>query len=164
MSYNPNPLNLIIGDIIKPTGSSWPNELKAAAFTISHFDDEGCPMFRDFTGMDWNAEGPDDSHWAVKVVSRFAGRPQELVTQALLPVDDEPEAPDNVNHPAHYKAANGLEVSDFLDAFVGDDPQLWNTGKYIMRAGKKDPAKFVEDLEKAVWYIQRRITIAKAQR
>lgn len=34
---------------------------------------------------------------------------------------------------------------------------LPNAVKYISRAGKKDPAKTVEDLKKSVWYIQREI-------
>ena len=29
--------------------------------------------------------------------------------------------------------------------------------KYISRAGKKDPAKTVEDLQKAKWYLEREI-------
>ena len=34
---------------------------------------------------------------------------------------------------------------------------LGSAMKYICRAGKKDPAKTVEDLQKAVWYINRYI-------
>ena len=34
---------------------------------------------------------------------------------------------------------------------------LGNAVKYISRAGKKDPAKEVEDLQKAAWYVNRRI-------
>ena len=29
--------------------------------------------------------------------------------------------------------------------------------KYISRAGKKDPNKYIEDLRKAIWYINREI-------
>ena len=34
---------------------------------------------------------------------------------------------------------------------------LGNAVKYISRAGRKNPAKTVEDLRKAVWYINRQI-------
>jgi hypothetical protein len=32
-----------------------------------------------------------------------------------------------------------------------------NTVKYISRAGKKDPSRTIEDLEKARWYLDREI-------
>ena len=62
---------------------------------------------------------------------------------------------DNVNHPAHYTDGK-IEVIDFIE-----DKQLnFNRGnaiKYISRAGKKDKSKEVEDLQKAVFYINREI-------
>lgn len=62
---------------------------------------------------------------------------------------------DPVNHPAHYTDGR-IEVIEYIeDKKLGYC--LGNAVKYISRAGKKDPAKEVEDLEKAVWYIQRRI-------
>lgn len=59
---------------------------------------------------------------------------------------------ENVNHPDHYKAGD-LEAIDIIEAYDLDF-HLGNAVKYILRAGRKteDP---VEDLEKAVWYIQR---------
>jgi hypothetical protein len=39
------------------------------------------------------------------------------------------------------------------------DPLLWQVGKYIMRAGHKGPA--LEDLEKASWYLARRIALER---
>ena len=36
--------------------------------------------------------------------------------------------------------------------------------KYIVRAGLKDPAKEVEDLEKAVFYLNREIADLKARK
>jgi len=62
---------------------------------------------------------------------------------------------DPVNHPAHYTTGR-IEVSDFiadkdLNFFRG------NAVKYVVRAGLKDPEKEIEDLEKAVWYINREI-------
>lgn len=66
-----------------------------------------------------------------------------------------PEQNDPVNHPSHYTDGK-IEVIDFIE-----DKQLGfclgNAVKYISRAGKKDPSKEVEDLEKARWYLDREI-------
>ena len=60
---------------------------------------------------------------------------------------------DNVNHPDHYKK---IEVIDFIeDQHLGF--HLGNAVKYISRAGRKDSAKTIEDLRRAVWYINRQI-------
>lgn len=62
---------------------------------------------------------------------------------------------DPVNHPAHYTTGK-IEVIDFID-----DKELTyclgNAVKYIARAGKKNPDKTVEDLQKAAWYINHEI-------
>ena len=62
---------------------------------------------------------------------------------------------DNVNHPAHYTDGK-IEVISFIE-----DKHLnfhrGNAVKYISRAGKKDPSKEIEDLEKADWYLRREI-------
>ena len=68
---------------------------------------------------------------------------------------------DMVNHPSHYTDGS-IEVIDFIE-----DKKLnyhrGNALKYLCRAGKKDPAKEVEDLQKAVWYINREIQRLEAQ-
>lgn len=62
---------------------------------------------------------------------------------------------DNVNHPKHYTTGK-IEVIDFIE-----DKELnfhrGNAVKYITRAGIKDPTTEIEDLKKAVWYINREI-------
>lgn len=63
---------------------------------------------------------------------------------------------DSVNHPSHYTSGK-IEVIDFIEDQKLDF-HLANALKYICRAGKKDPTKTKEDLEKAVWYIQRYIS------
>lgn len=66
---------------------------------------------------------------------------------------------DKVNHPKHYNDGK-IEVIEFIeDKNLGF--HLGNAVKYIARAGKKDPSKYVEDLKKAIWYIRRRIEIEK---
>ncbi len=62
---------------------------------------------------------------------------------------------DAVNHPSHYTDGK-IEVIDYIeDKKLGY--HLGNAVKYISRAGKKDPSKTVEDLRKAIWYLQREI-------
>lgn len=62
---------------------------------------------------------------------------------------------DNVKHPSHYTDGK-IEVIEFIE-----DKQLsyhrGNAIKYICRAGKKDASKEIEDLQKAIWYINREI-------
>lgn len=62
-------------------------------------------------------------------------------------------APDNVNHPAHYKVG-GIETIDFIEA-KKLSYNLGNVVKYITRADHKGNA--IEDLQKARWYLNREI-------
>lgn len=64
------------------------------------------------------------------------------------------EKSDAVNHPAHYTFGK-FEVIDVLEDWFPQDPLLWQTGKYIARAGRKGAALL--DLKKAAWYLDRRI-------
>ena len=67
---------------------------------------------------------------------------------------------DNVNHPQHYGGGdNPYEAIKVIEAWdLGF--HLGNTVKYISRAGKKaDPA--IQDLEKAAWYLNRKIANLK---
>ena len=61
---------------------------------------------------------------------------------------------DNVSHPAHYTShPSGVEciqVTEHMTFCLG------NAIKYIWRAGLKSESA-VEDLQKAVWYLQREI-------
>ena len=59
----------------------------------------------------------------------------------------------SVNHPKHYQTDSGLEAIDVIEAFFPDSFHLGNAFKYLARAGKK--GDLVEDLEKAIWYIER---------
>ena len=72
------------------------------------------------------------------------------------------QALDSVNHPGHYNTGS-VEVIDYIEdqklSF-----HLGNAIKYISRAGKKDSARTVEDLEKAVWYINRYINLLRSEK
>ena len=67
---------------------------------------------------------------------------------------------DNVNHPPHYtwlKDKCGIEVIDITRHM---DFNRGNSIKYILRSGHKkeegytDKQKTIEDLKKAIWYIE----------
>ena len=59
---------------------------------------------------------------------------------------------ETVNHPAHYLKDSGHEVIDVILSRKLNFP-LGNAIKYIARAGRKNPNKIIEDLEKAKFYI-----------
>ena len=66
---------------------------------------------------------------------------------------------DPVNHPSHYTTGK-IECIDYiLDKEL--DFCRGNAVKYITRAGRKDPDKEIEDLEKAVFYLNREIARLK---
>ncbi len=70
---------------------------------------------------------------------------------------------DAVNHPSHYGGDTVYEVIKVLHAWgLEGDALLWNCIKYVARAGKKDRAKTIEDLRKARFYLDRRITNLEA--
>lgn len=81
---------------------------------------------------------------------------EDIPEDAALPVDDP------VNHPSHYTAGHKIEVIQFLEDWMLPF-HLANCLKYICRAGRKDPAKTIEDLEKGRWYLDRYICLLKKQ-
>ena len=64
---------------------------------------------------------------------------------------------EHVNHPDHYGGESNIyEAIKVIDAWqLGFS--LFNTIKYISRAGKKNPDKELEDLKKAKWYLDHHI-------
>lgn len=63
----------------------------------------------------------------------------------------------NTIRPGYYQSAMG-DVFDIADAYKLDMP-LGTAVKYILRAGKKDKAKEIEDLRKAIRCIEREIEL-----
>lgn len=83
----------------------------------------------------------------------------ELVEAANVAQEETNEASDAIN-PAHYQGfSNGAQVVDITEHLSFS---AGSAIKYLARAGKKDPAKHVEDLEKAAWFVQREIQRVKA--
>lgn len=68
---------------------------------------------------------------------------------------------EQINHPVHYGGDTPYEAIKVIEAWELDFP-LGNAVKYIARAGKKKKEKEIEDLEKAIWYIQRKVMLLKA--
>lgn len=63
-----------------------------------------------------------------------------------------------INHPEHYQFGknNEYEAIKVIEAWDLDF-HLGNTVKYISRAGKKEVDKELQDLKKALWYLERKI-------
>jgi hypothetical protein len=85
--------------------------------------------------------------------------------EQMSPVEGE-KRPDVVNAPEHYswlgnalaeqvENVGDVEVFHVLMAAFDKDPLLWQVGKYLLRAGRKDDRK--QDLEKARWYLDKAI-------
>lgn len=70
--------------------------------------------------------------------------------------------PDMVNHPPHYET-NGIECIDAMQASQGNEAVAHfcacNAFKYIWRHTHKGTD--IQDLEKAVWYLNKAIEIGK---
>lgn len=61
-----------------------------------------------------------------------------------------------VDHPSHYQSKNGIEAIDAIEAFTSDlnGVEAFDTGnaiKYICRWKNKNG---VQDLQKAIWYLE----------
>lgn len=84
----------------------------------------------------------------------------EILANRLKEVSTENITPVNITRPNYYGGENNTyEVFKVLEAWgVDKDFYLGNVIKYISRAGKKDSSKTKEDLEKALVYLQRRIS------
>jgi hypothetical protein len=64
-----------------------------------------------------------------------------------------------VNHPSHYGGKeNVYEVVKVCEAWgLDNDAYIFNVVKYVARAGKKDTDKELQDMKKALWYLNRKI-------
>ena len=66
---------------------------------------------------------------------------------------------DNVNHPSHYENGPACpHCGGVIECIVVTEKYnftIGNAAKYLWRAGKKEDQ--IEDLRKAIWYVQREI-------
>lgn len=79
---------------------------------------------------------------------------EEILAKGIGP------AHDPVNHPSHYTAYPGVEVIQLTRHMSFN---RGNAVKYAARAGLKDKSTEVQDLEKAVWYLQDEIKLLKGE-
>jgi hypothetical protein len=65
---------------------------------------------------------------------------------------------EQVNHPNHYGGEdNPYEVIKVIEVWDLNF-HLGNTVKYVARAGKKNKDEELQDLKKALWYLEREIS------
>lgn len=84
---------------------------------------------------------------------------EEYNPQEFLSYCDIPETNNQVDHPKHYKGKdNPYEVIKVIEAWKLNF-NLGNVLKYIGRLGNKDEE--IQELEKALWYLQREINNRK---
>ena len=89
---------------------------------------------------------------------------KSCVCGGIGPCQCPPPKLEQVNHPQHYGGENNpYEAIKVIDAWeLGFS--LGNTVKYISRAGKKGKDKELEDLRKALWYLQHHIETLEKDR
>lgn len=147
-------------------GKTYKTTLEGVTVKVTEIDDAG-----DIAG-----ERSDEQfapwYWVAKT-GRMLGRESHKTEPHLLPIEVEPPTVaeqvaaepvvtdvDPVNHPPHYtNHPSGVEcitVTEHMNFCRG------NAVKYIWRAGEKGDA--VEDLRKAVWYLQREIERIKRKK
>lgn len=94
-----------------------------------------------------------------KVIKRGPGRPPAVKPETVKTVKAEVVQAElvpmkTVNHPKHYNMGK-IEVIDAIEEWHLNFNR-GNAVKYIARAGHKSQ-NHVEDLQKAVWYLQREL-------
>jgi hypothetical protein len=129
---------------------------------VAHGDCNGCGEDRSLRyGLCWNCRLVPYSQRPLVREGRAQATRLRLRPRLLDPDSggDEPAVPasEEVNGPSHYGGAeNPYEAIKVIEQWdLGF--RLGNAVKYIARAGKKDSAKLVQDLRKALWYLQREI-------
>ena len=100
--------------------------------------------------------------WDGSTVQRVYGRNLTKTKQLHVTTEKRKRRMKNkemVEHPDHYGGKdNPYEVVKVAEAWGLDkDAYLFNVIKYIGRSGKKEDNPTIQDLEKAVWYLNRRI-------
>lgn len=92
-------------------------------------------------------------NWFPEYLKRFLAENKAL---NALPVGPNRTEREMVNHPAHYGGDTEHEAIRCLKAWgLESDALLWNAVKYIAGSAKK--GRQLEDLEKASFYLSRRI-------
>ena len=138
-----------VGDTVVATGEAW-HDLKGELGKVTALQDDrpDRPLVV-FAGGGFNLGA-----WGEYTV--------ELARAVNVAQEETNEVPADAINPPHYQGfSNGAQVVDITEHLS------FNRGsavKYLARAGKKDPAKEIEDLEKSLWYTQRELDRLKGLR
>ena len=99
----------------------------------------------------------EDKKYAISEMTTAMYNAKQLL-KCFIDRKDKEQKTDSVNHPEHYNShPSGIEC---IEIARHHNFNIGNTIKYIWRAGLKseegmeDTDKQVEDLNKAIWYIQ----------
>lgn len=84
--------------------------------------------------------------------SKMDQRHRHFGNSACLPVG--PEISEAVHHPSHYNQYKDVEVIEITEEL---NFNRGNAVKYVARAGFKNEDTEVQDLEKALWYLEREL-------
>ena len=106
----------------------------------------------------------DEEYYIVKNQGekiRVKHKDLDSVTEIVEAGKDENISHGNTIRPGYYQSSMG-DVFDIANAYKLDMP-LGMAAKYILRAGKKDKSKEIEDLEKAIRCIERAIELRRDQ-
>jgi hypothetical protein len=138
-------------DSLSADGIIYVDDYKSGFYSVNQVDNG-------VDSVDWKnytTDFVDGVFWAKKkkLQSEVVSHPKNFIE---LDNFDEKKK-EMVNHPNHYGGeSNPYEAIKVIDAWDLDFC-LGNTVKYISRAGKKHPDKELEDLKKALWYLQHKI-------
>ena len=81
---------------------------------------------------------------------------EQQKTSKKVPSSGLSSVSDPVYSPQHYTSIKGVECLDII-AFLKMSFNRGSAFKYLWRAGRKDPKKYLEDLNKARFYLSREI-------
>ena len=106
-----------------------------------------------------HCDKPCDYHVCTDCI-HGGGKHENFILSYVKSIKDEFSC-DPVNHPSHYNKGK-IEVWDFISDWKLNFDR-GNAIKYICRAGSKDPNKEIQDLEKAIEYINHEIKMLKGE-
>lgn len=136
-----------VGDKVRTVGKTWGRYAGKEGFVTDRVTVSG----QQFMHLDGS-----DIDWAFDSI-----RPVELVEAADVAQEETSEKPDAINPPHYQGFSSGAQVIDITENL---NFNRGNAVKYLARAGAKDPAKEIEDLEKSLWYTQRELDRLKGLR
>ena len=129
-------------------------------------DDMTCGYFRILANISYDiytncytANDLPEIHYSDFMMNIEAQKESKTVDNILMSHEVRDNKPDMVNHPPHY-TVNGIEVIDVIENYKLNY-RLGNVVKYVLRSDLK--GNRLQDLKKAIWYLQREIQQSEKQ-